>query len=280
MVSAKRGRPAKAGERYPSGKLRPADTSKSPIAPAVWQRIQADATKLGLDPRLGTELGRLSMHAELSLSEVSAGFRIAEIYYRFEHMHGRSRSAAGSSFFRQFVANLEQPADAHIRGALSLADREQNEIEAKAEFEMLQEYMPPGQRSLIEQLCVENRPISPHQIATIKQILNWFAGLFRDDKKYRSRKAKKLTTDDFKLKYVRVGDQKTIKFLSEAGANSAPAPEVRKRPENNNKSAWLQVQRILRPDLNDEELEKAWAVYIALAARSDFRQEKLENAST
>jgi hypothetical protein len=106
---AKRGRPSKSGDRYKCGKLKPADTSKQPISPALWQRIKTNGQKIGLDPRLGTELGRLALHDELTSMEVSAGFRIAEIYQAFEHFHGRTRSAAGSSFFRQFVADQEKP---------------------------------------------------------------------------------------------------------------------------------------------------------------------------
>ncbi len=77
---AKRGRSSKSGERYKCGKLKPAETSKQPISPTLWQRIKTNGQKIGLDPRLGTELGRLALHDELTSAEVSAGFRIAEIY--------------------------------------------------------------------------------------------------------------------------------------------------------------------------------------------------------
>src|SRR5258708_35088173 len=106
---AKRGRPSKSGDRYKCGKLKPADTSKQPISPALWQRIKTNGQKIGLDPRLGTELGRLALHDELTPMEVSAGFRIAEIYQAFEHFHGRTRSAAGPSILRPFVAHLGKP---------------------------------------------------------------------------------------------------------------------------------------------------------------------------
>jgi hypothetical protein len=36
----------------------------------------------------------------------------------------------------------------------------------------------------------------------------------------------------------------------------------------------MQTLRILRPDLNDEQLEQAWGVYHALIARAEFRKEK------
>src|SRR6201989_2409095 len=107
-MAAKRGLPSKTGERYKCGKLRPAEPSRQPISPALWQRIKTNGQKIVLDPRLGTELGRLALHDELTSAEVSAGFRIAEIYQTFEHFHGRTRSAAGSSFFRHFVADTDK----------------------------------------------------------------------------------------------------------------------------------------------------------------------------
>jgi hypothetical protein len=118
-MAAKRGRPAKQGDRYKCGKLKPAETSKQPISPALWQRIKTNGQKIGLDPRLGTELGRLALHDELTSAEVSAGFRIAEIYEAFEFFYGRTRSAAGSSFFRQFVADLEKPIEVGRSGPMT-----------------------------------------------------------------------------------------------------------------------------------------------------------------
>jgi hypothetical protein len=65
----------------------------------------------------------------LTSAEVSAGFRIAEIYHAFEHFHGRTRSAAGSSFFRQFVADLEKPIEIGRRRSSSPGRREPQAVE-------------------------------------------------------------------------------------------------------------------------------------------------------
>ena len=155
-MAAKRGRPSKSGDRFKCGKLKPAETSKQPISPALWQRIKTDGQKIGLDPRLGTELGRLALHDELSSAEVSAGFRIAEIYQAFERFHGRTRSAAGSSFFRQFVANTEKPMEIGRRktdDCLEI-DREGSRAGGARGLRLLQFYMPLAQRDLVEQVCV------------------------------------------------------------------------------------------------------------------------------
>jgi hypothetical protein len=181
-MATKRGRPSKSGDRYKCGKLKPAETSKQPISPALWQRIKANGQKIGLDPRLGTELGRPALHDELSSAEVSAGFRIAEIYQVLERFHGCTRSAAGSSFLRQFVADQEKPAEIGRRTDDYLdIDREAREREARGDFDVLQFYMPASQRDLVKQVCVASRPINPVSIPVLKIVLQYFFEIFRDD---------------------------------------------------------------------------------------------------
>jgi hypothetical protein len=268
---AKRGRPSKSGERYKCGKLKPAETSKQPISPALWQRIKTNGQKIGLDPRLGTELGRLGLHDELTSAEVSAGFRIAEIYQAFEHFHGRTRSAAGSSFFRQFVADLEKPIEVTRRRTddhISI-DQEEQEREAREDFDVLQYYMPAAQRDIVEQVCVANQPINPVSISTLKLVLQYFLGIFRDDKNYQSRRSKKFDANAPKIKFYRPKNNKAKKAEA-AVEEERPRP----KPVDKRKLSFMQTLRTLRPDLTDVQLEQAWGVYLALIARADFRREK------
>jgi len=256
---AKRGRPSKSGERYKCRKLRTAETSKQPISPALWQRIKTSGQKIGLDPRLGTELGRLALHDELTSAQVSAGFRIAEIYHAFEHFHGRTRSAAGSSFFRQFVADLEKPIEVGRRRSDDYIDldREERECEARENFDVLQYYMPVAQRDLVEQVCVEGRPINPVSIPSLKLVLQYFFEIFRDDKNYRSKRSKKFDADAPKIKFCKPRKDKTKK----ADNPVEMAEQQPKQPKSvdNRKLSYIQTLRILRPDLTDEQLERAWA---------------------
>jgi hypothetical protein len=212
-MAAKRGRPSKSGDRYKCGKLRPAETSKQPISPALWQRIKINGQKIGLDPRLGTELGRLALHDELTSAEVSAGFRIAEIYEVFEHFHGRARSAAGSSFFRQFVADLEKPIEIGRRRTDDYIsfDQEERERDAREDFDVLQHYMPAAQRDIVEQVCVASRPINPVSIPVLKIVLQYFFEIFRDDKNYRSKRSKKFDANAPKIKFYRPRKDKAKK---------------------------------------------------------------------
>jgi hypothetical protein len=270
MVQAKRGRPSKSGDRYKCGKLKPADTSKQPISPALWQRIKTNGQKIGLDPRLGTELGRLALHDELTSSEVSAGFRIAEIYGAFELFHGRTRSAAGSSFFRQFVADLEKPIEINRRRTddyISL-DQEERERGAHEDFDVLQYYMPAAQRDLVEQVCVASRPINPVSIPVLKLVLQYFFEIFRDDRNYRSKRSKKFDADTPKIKFYRPKKDKAKK------AEKAVEQPGQPKPIDKRKLSYMQTLHILRPDLTEEQLEQAWGVYHAMIARADFRKEK------
>jgi hypothetical protein len=269
-MAAKRGRPSKSGDRYKCGKLKPAETSKQPISPALWQRIKTNGQKIGLDPRLGTELGRLALHDELTSAEVSAGFRIAEIYRAFEHFHGRTRSAAGSSFFRQFVADTEKPIEIGRRRTddyVSL-DQEEREREAREDFDVLQYYMPAAQRDIVEQVCAASQPINPVSIPVLKMVLQYFFEIIRDDKNYRSKRSKKFDAGGPKIKFHKPKRDKA-KRLEKQVENAEPP-----KPIDNRKVSYMQTLRILRPDLNDEQLEQAWGVYHALIARADFRKEK------
>jgi hypothetical protein len=269
-MATKRGRPSKSGDRYKCGKLKPAETSKQPISPALWQRIKTNGQKIGMDPRLGTELGRLALHDELTSAEVSAGFRIAEIYQTFEGFHGRTRSAAGSSFFRQFVADLEKPIEIGRRKTDDYLDidRDAREREAREDFDVLQFYMPVAQRDLVEQVCVGSRPINPVSMPVLKIVLQYFFEIFRDDKNYQSKRSKKFDANAPKIKFYKPKKDKAKKVEKQV-ENAEPPKRVDVR-----KVSYMQTLRILRPDLDDDQLERAWSIYHALIARADFRKEK------
>jgi hypothetical protein len=81
-MAARRGRPSKSGERYKCGKLKPAETSKQPISPALWQRIKTNGQKIWVGS--SHRAGALALHDELTSAEVSAAFGIAGIYDAFQ----------------------------------------------------------------------------------------------------------------------------------------------------------------------------------------------------
>lgn len=96
MVQSGPGRPKKPGERYPGGQLKPG--SGEPIAPTVLRRIFRDAEDGYADARLGSQVGRLYFHRQLTSTEASTAFYIGEIYGRYEAQIGKRRSTRSPSY--------------------------------------------------------------------------------------------------------------------------------------------------------------------------------------
>jgi hypothetical protein len=159
----KGGRPRKSGERYPGGKLKPQVTQQqaenvvgsSSVSPASVHRIRELGRTFALDPKLGTELGRLLLLERVTTLEAAAGWRIGEVYGRFERQHGKRRAARSPSYelgFRAAGAAAETPDD------------------AQAPFIALQKKLRIyGARACdaIETLCVDNEPIGPAALQMI-----------------------------------------------------------------------------------------------------------------
>jgi hypothetical protein len=99
-LGKKRGRPRK----------REAPAGVEPIAPAAWARIRQMVAAGALDPIHATEIGRLSYLGEITASQAAAGFRVAEIYGRYERSIGRRRSARSPSYEIAFGPAAEQVA--------------------------------------------------------------------------------------------------------------------------------------------------------------------------
>src|SRR5258708_5484643 len=97
-MARKGGRARKSGPRHPGGQLKQPSQGIDPIAPALFQRIVVEARRKVVDERLGTELGRLFLHHELTSAQVAAGFRMARIYSDFERLKGKRRSPASPSY--------------------------------------------------------------------------------------------------------------------------------------------------------------------------------------
>ena len=151
--SAPGGRPP--SDRYPSGDKRPG------IAPAVFYRIREHGVRLGVDPRLATVLGRMGMFKELAEAEVDAGFRIADIYGRYESLKGiPRRHAASPSYQRGFGSKDGVDTDRMLPDELK---RHQRALKrATKAFDKLQALMPDDRlRDLIERVCCDNEEINP-----------------------------------------------------------------------------------------------------------------------
>jgi hypothetical protein len=138
----------KPGERYPSGDLKPA------IAPALWGRIR----DLG-DRQLRSELGRLYLHGELTQTQATAGFLIADIY------------------------RCGESTESTVRGHVTGADTRGNPRAAAggriALDRVLSEYAPKPREAVIE-LCVFNRPVDWTLYPEIRRLLDRVSALWPD----------------------------------------------------------------------------------------------------
>lgn len=267
------GRPPKAGERYPSGDLKPvktpaaSDLARTPISGALWQRMLANAEKVFGDARFGTELGRLGAIGQLTPSEVSTGFRVAGIYGRFEYYNSLTRSAASPHYIREFVAESQgadaidfNPTDKQFREAQgTLYDREERERAASEAFRELQNVIAREFRAEVERLCVENEHVGFQGLIRARLGLAVIKKHFADKEAGRVKKARKI--------------KKRMKLSIE------PPQRPAKPNLNPFKDAFFKVQRRINPSIGDQALEQAWETLCAVKALDDFRREKSERAN-
>jgi hypothetical protein len=266
----KTGRPREEGERYPSGKLKPKTIKPSiePIAPALWDRLRSAAIAAVEDARLGSEVGKLSLHGELSATQASAAFRIAQIYGRFERYRDLRRSVGSPSYMvassdiaddnKEFEAITPEMLARSMAEELlepeQLADLEQRVDAADKRFLKLQGFMkvfPSNMRSAIEQLCVEDRPVNPGMIDAIGMALDEAAKFFRIKSAPKDKEKKK--------------PKREVIVTRDGAEHEIADPD---------KVAWMKALRALRPDLSDPELVQVYAMACALKAREVVERAK------
>jgi hypothetical protein len=136
----------------------------------LWRRIKDYGVKLGIDRRLGSEVGRLSLLGELTDTEAAAAFLVAEIYGRFERAEGRRRSARSPSYE---IGQGGEPGE--------MADEEQRARRARKQFFRLQACLPAypgGGRTVLEQVCCEDRSINSRHLDDLRGLLARVAAEF------------------------------------------------------------------------------------------------------
>lgn len=261
MGYGQRGRPRAEGERYPSGKLKPAvqipiDPAREPISGATVQRMLSADVRRYREADYGKEATRLWMDGRLTANEISTGLRFAAIYGRFEFYNGLSRSAAGPHYIREYISEGVVMDSDQLRRADSPDERERRVREADAAFKSLGGVLSFEYRSALEALFVDDRHIGYH-LHKAKIALAVLAEYFRELEKggpsKRDRKKKN------KLRSAMV------------------APAVPKVDNVNPfKKAFFLVRRKRSPTLSDQDLEVEWNTMHAVKSLEDFRREKAE----
>lgn len=156
MAKKKSGPRRKAGERYPSGKLKAHD---GPLPGAAIRRIFDHGRALGLDERVATQVGRLHLLRELTETQVAAAELVGRTYGRFERALGKRRAAKSPSY------------ELGHRGAWA-AGSDAEERRARAAFDRLQSLIPVQARPVVEALCVEDIHIIPTHLPDVIRVLD------------------------------------------------------------------------------------------------------------
>lgn len=148
-------------ERFPGGKL------KSETAPTLVYRMREHGKVLGLDPRLGSVLGVMGVHRELSDAEIAAGFAIAEIYGRYEMLQGMPRRTIASPSYERGFGN--KSANASNMDPDEIKRHKRAVKRATKQFDKLQNWLG-NQAELVERVCVLNErpgPANKGMLATV-----------------------------------------------------------------------------------------------------------------
>jgi hypothetical protein len=258
------GRPAKDGDRYPGGKLKPrqeqppVDPAREPISGATVQRMLSADVRRYREADYGKEATRLWAAGQLSPAELATGLRFAAIYGRFEFYNGLSRSAAAPHYIREYISEGIGTDDGSDRSSGEPEDRETREIAADQAFKSLQDILAPEYRAVLEHLFVDDRHVGYH-LPKAKTALAFLAEHFRDEAKGIPKKDRKR------------------KKKQRSATPASPAPAAKPANLNPAKIALRTLLASSSPHLGAEGIEQAWSLYCALKAREDFRRDKAES---
>jgi hypothetical protein len=216
----------------------------------------------------------------LTMAETVAGFRIAEIYGRYERHKRLRRSSRSPSYERAWgdpdiAEELMGPEaleehEARIRDATEAFERLNGRLlvdparkdgrpldDARGRQVVTDGLIPKSLRNAIETLCVEDRPISPSQLPYVRWLLaelavNW--NITRRAAEAQQREGRAAPSGP------------PLHFNKHREGDVAPA--AAKKPKLNlDKIYWMQVAKVLRPDLSETELARAYDFQQALKAR-------------
>lgn len=153
-------------------------TSIEPIAPAAWDRIRRMVARGAIEAIHGSEVGRLSHFGELTATEASAAFRVAEIYGSYDRVVMEKRRSARSPSYEMGFSGTTPEAQQRNRRR---SEEEEDRIATK-NYDDLRAQIPDFPRELrqrIEELCVEDKSIGSVHLADIRIILGKLAQFFK-----------------------------------------------------------------------------------------------------
>lgn len=267
------GRHREIGERYPGGKLKRRKSTKpdiEPISPTLWQRIKQHGKQLGADPRLSTELGRLHLHGEFTVAMTVAGFRIGEIYLRYESFKRLRRTAKSPSY----GANYGDTGIAEeLLSIETIEELERRIHEAERSWQATDAEIPRELRGPTQDLCVEDKAINPVLYEDMRLLLARFALAWRVNAAPNSltpagsRSAGGAGRAGPPLHFNK---HEAIDAVENVPTVSYP---IKKRP-NFERLSFIRVARGIAPHLSDERLGEAFDLKEAFRQREILRHTK------
>jgi hypothetical protein len=144
MIETKQGRPRLAGDRYPSGQLKPVGKQPDGTPPAKIRRAVDLALHGAADPVLATPLGWLRLHNKLTDSQVAAGIAYAKL-------RGQADRALGLP--RRSIASPSYEVGYGSRGSSAAPDANRKTNERWGE---LRKELRPQGVNLLDYVCVLN----------------------------------------------------------------------------------------------------------------------------
>lgn len=159
------GRPRLAGERWPSGRLRP---DRASITAAHLQRLRAVSN----DPLLGSQIGRLLFLGLLSQQEADAAWKVAEIYGRWHRAMGIKPAAVSPAYQRGYGIGKAGDSDDDLRRHRRAVRRFDDLI---AEIDAMETGRMHRLRLALERLCVHDAAPEPGAMRQVKQALGALA---------------------------------------------------------------------------------------------------------
>jgi hypothetical protein len=269
----RRGRPAKAGERYPSGDLkrvrdqRQRDERHHAVLPRMRElhrvaREYGAVAALALDPRMSPDYapGQLYLLGQVSQSQLEDGAMIARIYGRFERLHGRRRASASPDY------------EVGRRGRGEAPDDDAAAIEQ--DFRMLRDCLAvhgAGAMAAVEQFWVEGRHINARELT---HVLHVTAAARRYCDKVRKRRRRGDSGKDIAVAAVALATAGAPSGLRRGEDRSAPPYAPPARVAAHGKEAWALLARTLFPDLASARIDAAWDALTAARERERFRRDK------
>lgn len=280
----RRGRPRKAGPRYPSGDLRrprrggSRQATAEPISPALWQRIVQYGRDLGVDERLSSEIGRLNRFGELTTAQTAALLRVGEIYGRYERAVGMPRrTVRGASYEVGYgdptlADDILTPEARERRDRAVLAARQAYAAlvgHRAADGTWISGLIPRHLREAVETLAVDDRPVLPTWYPDLRDLADRLAAAWHmSGAAPRGRSRAAMLTTQQRLRRAHASPS------SASPSSSSPSPSAAVPGRTDWRSAISATISRLRPDLASEAVASLVAYCEALRDRIAFRRAK------